>query len=84
MAKKPTTIIVRVCKYCHEVIDIVLDETLGSGFWDSMKVGEQIEGDVVTRVEPIIVKNSSLLGYMVEFDTRAVPHCEATERAKSH
>ena len=82
MAKKPTAIIVRVCKYCHEVIDIVLDETSGSGFWDAMKVGEQIEGDVVTRVEPIIVKNSSLLGYMVELDTRAALHCETAERAK--
>lgn len=84
MVKKPTSIIVRVCKHCHEIIDIVLDETSGSGFWDSMKIGEQIEGDVVTRVEPIIVKNSSLLGYMVELDTRAVPHCEAAERAKTH
>ena len=65
-------------------IDIVLDETLGSGFWESMKVGEQIEGDVVTKVEPVIVKNASLLGYMVELDTRAAPHCEATERAKAH
>ena len=84
MAKKPTTIIVRVCKYCHEIIDIVLDETLGSGFWESMKVGEQIEGDVVTRVEPVIVKNSSLLGYRVELDTPAESHCEAAERAKWH
>jgi hypothetical protein len=83
MAKKATSIIVNVCKHCHEVIDIVLDETSGAGFWEAMKVGEQVKEDIVTRVEPVIVRNSTYLGYMVELDTQKTPHCEAAERAVS-
>ena len=84
MAKRATTIIVNVCKHCHEVIDLVLDETSGPGFWEAMGVGGSIGELVVTKVEPIIVRNSSYLGYVVELDTRKAPHCDAAKHANSH
>ena len=82
MTKKSIAIVVSVCKHCQQIIEIANDESSEDGYWDFLKVGGHIGADIITSVKKVSIKNSFLPGYIVELDTRVVPHCEQAKRAR--
>lgn len=83
MAKRPIAAIVSVCRHCHQIIDVVTDESSENGRWEPPVVGGQVEADVITDVKEVKWRHSPLRGYIIELDTRVVPHCSAAKRAKA-
>ena len=83
MTKKTMAIIVSVCKHCHQIIDAVTDESADNGRWEPPVVGGEVEADIITDVKEVKWRHSPLRGYIIELDTRIVPHCAAAKRAKS-
>lgn len=82
MTEQTMAIIVSVCKHCHRIIEIATDKSSSDGRWEPPIKGAKIEADVITSVKEVKVKNSHLRGYIVELDTRTVPHCESARQAK--
>jgi hypothetical protein len=83
MTRKTMAIIIAVCKHCQQIMEVATDESSEDGRWHPPRVGGQIGADVITSAKTVKASPLPLLGYVVELDTRIVPHCEAAKAARN-